>query len=90
VAGFLVQNPLSRASKARREQADIESQVSSEGFGLLLLRGQQIEKQRAEAALPEYPSHKLIARTVAAASTSMSEEDESPALFRKLQFTLKV
>src|SRR5262245_41929614 len=77
--------PFCSVNEAFRQQMDVEPKRASLHVNCVLLLREQIKKQRREPGLIECTRHKLIPRTVAAATTAVRKKSESARVFRNIQ-----
>src|SRR5262249_618841 len=75
-------SPVDSAAQAIREQRDVESKFRADGVDTIFLLGEQVEQQRAEAAMLEDLGNDSIPRTVAAAAAAVRENDEATPVWR--------
>src|SRR5262249_53356919 len=81
--------PIDSAAQAIREQRDVESKFRGDGVDTIFLLGEQVEQQRAEAAMLEDLGNDSIPRTVAAAAAAVRENDEATLVWRQAEVPIE-
>src|SRR5205085_12166648 len=75
----LAEYPFGRVHEPAREELDVEAQVCAVAVLRLLVRGQQVEEQRADTRITQAGGDLAIARAVASAAATVCEEYEGVA-----------
>src|SRR5205814_2636766 len=81
--------PLRGADEPIGEQADIEAQMARPFVDRFLLGSEQIDEQRAEAALAQDLGDVAVARAEAAAAAPMGEENDAHGALRNDEIPLQ-
>ncbi len=85
----LPQQPASCVYEPLGQKQDVEAQLAGCFVHRLLIRGQQIEKQRAYACFVQHARHILVARTTPATSASVREKHDRDRTFRNVERSLQ-